>query len=207
MALTGGTLATPLTYGNVAAGGSTTIPLAIAGTGAANGPFANVGALANSGVNTYTGAMTINAAGATIGTTAAADSLTLSGGIGGAGALTAKGPGTINVGAVNTYGGGTVVNATGTVIGGSTGAFGTNTLTLNAGTVRVSTFGNSTVSGFGGTGTGWTLNGAGNFFPSGPNVIQITDNPGGASAARSSIPQSAISPAVSVLQLPSPTRC
>ena len=110
LALTGGTVATPFVYGNLAAGGGT-IPLTVVGTGASGGGFANTGALANSGVNSYVGPIVISSPGATVATTAAADALTLSGGISGSRRLDGERPGTINVGSSNSYGGGTIMNS------------------------------------------------------------------------------------------------
>ncbi|HEV2973330.1 MAG TPA: autotransporter-associated beta strand repeat-containing protein [Pirellulales bacterium] len=180
LALTGGTGGSPLTYGNLVGGGGGTIPLTLNGNGAGAGIY-GAGALANSGVNTWAGPITL-ASNSTVATTAVGDALTLSGAIGGSGALAANGAGKVTLSAVNSYAGGTMLNAslgtTGTVASGTTFSLGSGPVTLNAGTLRVAPFG--LASGFGGNGIGWQQNGTGapGFINS--NVLELTVNPVGA---------------------------
>ncbi len=223
LALTGGTSGTPFTFARAA--DSSAIPLTISGAGATNGPFANLGALANSGVNTYTGPITV-AASSTIGSTGATDSLTLNGAVniqggtvGSPNVLTAGGPtgstttfnSAINDGAgtggsgvgklvvsggnvnllagttssnFNSYTGGTVINGSGTVVTASSGGLSSGPLTLNNnnGILRVVPTGAAgpSVTGFGGSGTGWTQNGtnAGTFVNGDDAQMTVNVNPG-----------------------------
>ena len=88
--------------------------------------------------------------------------------------LTKAGPGVLSVTGLGTYSGGTLVSA-GTVIANNPGSLGTGTVTLANGTLLRPVFGGqaSSLSGFGDSGTGWTLNGGPSIAS---DVLTITDS-------------------------------
>ncbi len=189
------------TVGLAANGSGASIGLTIDGAGNAGSPAAlnNV-----SGNNTYVGALTLgatNAATINSGSVAAGDQLTLTQGINipSGGALTVTGPGITTFaapGPVN--GGGTLnMNGTGSLNVLSSGTFsgtanlnggttmlqattplGTGTIVLNSAQLRV-VGPIAQISGFGGNGTGWTVNN--NAIASTPitsDVLTLTDGTG-----------------------------
>jgi autotransporter-associated beta strand protein len=91
-------------------------------------------------------------------------------------ALVKSGAGGLTLSGLNTYSGGTTV-AGGTLISATTGSLGTGPVTLNAGALRVSAASSSAaVSGFGGSGTGWTVNSSGITSTAiANNVLTLTD--------------------------------
>jgi autotransporter-associated beta strand protein len=132
------------------------------------GVSATLASLAGSG-----GAVTLNANTLTINGTGSAN---YAGSIvngTGPGALTKSGSGTQTLSGANSYSGGTTVSA-GTLAVTGAGGLGTGPVNLSGGTLSVS--GGPpivTVTGFGGSGTGWTQNGNA-VFPGG-DVLQLTD--------------------------------
>ena len=124
--LAGGTLS----VSNLAIGGSPS-PIGAAGTSAANLSF-NGGTLEYLGANkTIDRGATLLNGGGTVSVSNSATTLTVSGGLTGAGTLTKTGPGQLSLTGGNSYGGGTVINA-GVIRANPTVGLGTN-LTLNGG--------------------------------------------------------------------------
>ena len=201
-----------MTVGNATAGAAT-VPLTLDGPGLVASPAS--GALTSpSGINTYAGPLSVGTSGAATivsSSTANADQLTLAGGVNiaagktltfagagttvissplpgttglsGAGNLTMSGTGTLRVAASSTFSGTANLNSGTTVLGALNG-LGSGTVVLNNGTLRVAAA-SVAISGFGGSGTDWTVNSSGIAtapFPS-PNLLQLTD--GNGSEARS----------------------
>ncbi len=94
-------------------------------------------------------------------------------------ALVKSGAGVLTLSGLNTYSGGTTLSR-GTLVSSTTGSLGNGPLTLSAGTLRVSAAGSSVaVTGFGGNGTGWTVNSSGiATTPITNNVLILTDDAG-----------------------------
>jgi autotransporter-associated beta strand protein len=135
----------------------------------------NVGA--NQTISALNGAGSVNIAGNTL-TIGGSDNLSssFSGGITGSGNIVAAGTGSIALSGTNSYSGGTVINA-GRVISNTAGSLGSGAIMLNGGMLRP--VGPSfTLAGFGGNGTGWTVNSqqiSAAPFPQ-TDVLQLTDN-------------------------------
>ena len=102
-----------------------------------------------------------------------------SGVVGGSGSLFKAGSGTLTLSGQNTFTGGTTVSS-GLLIAGSTASLGAGAATLSGGTLRlVPSSGSTVVSGFGGNGTGWTVNSNGITSTAiTSNVLTLTDNGG-----------------------------
>ncbi|HSV14727.1 MAG TPA: autotransporter-associated beta strand repeat-containing protein [Tepidisphaeraceae bacterium] len=144
--------------------------------------------------NTFAGPITLGAAGGifdagsalTGGAANASALLNITGIIGGAGALTKNGPGTVTLSAVNTYTGATTVNA-GTVALPAAAAINSSTITVNSG----STF---NVNGSLKTTAAVTVNGTANFSADTRTLATLSVGSGGLAAVASSA--SPFSPAV-----------
>ena len=95
----------------------------------------------------------------------------------GSGSLIKSGNGTFTLGGTGSHSGGTTVNS-GTLAAGNTLALGTGPVTLNGGILRVSPSNiGLAYSGFGGIGTGWTVNSSGiSSPPIASDVLTLTDN-------------------------------
>ncbi len=104
---------------------------------------------------------------------------TISAVVAGSQGLAASGAGTLVLSGANTYGGGTTINSGARLVAANTSALGTGAVTLNGGTLRVTAAGGDlNLAGFGGSGTGWTVNSdniASSPFPA-ADVLQLTDN-------------------------------
>ncbi len=157
-------LDTSFTVGNLIFGDATVPP-------ASNWTLDNLGIAENVltlATSTGTPSITVNNKTATI--TAVLD---------GTQGLSATGAGTLVLSGANTYSGGTTIPSGMHVVAANTSALGTGSVTLSGGTLKITAQGNDlNLSGFGGSGTGWTVN-SDNIstapFPS-ANVLQLTDN-------------------------------
>ncbi len=140
------------------------------------GATVNIGA--NQTISALNGFGNVNIAGNAL-AIGSSDNLSsnFSGGISGAGgSIVASGTGTITLSGTNSYSGGTVINS-GQVISNTAGSLGSGAIVLNGGVLQ--TVGPSfTLAGFGGSGTGWTVNSQGISAAAFPqsNVLQLTNN-------------------------------
>ena len=146
--------------------GSVTNPLSLNGTGIAAG-----GALVNSGTNTFSGNIAL-AGNASISN--GNSSLTLSGVISGANALTSIGSGTLTLSGNNTYSGGTTVSAGTLAASTSSTAFGTGTVAVsnNAAASLTNSLSGTMLNNFTLVGTG--ISSAGALVDAGTNTISGT---------------------------------